>query len=71
HRFSLQALGRPPQDAELVVTTAKDATRLPLGWIPRRPVWILELRARVTPEQPFWALVDRALAAGSRKRKRR
>ena len=69
HRFSLRELERPPQDAALVVTTAKDAARLPLGWIPRRPVWILELRARVTPERPFWAMVDRALGARPRKRK--
>jgi tetraacyldisaccharide 4'-kinase len=68
HRFSLGELERPPQDAEAVVTTAKDATRLPLGWIPRRPLWILETRARVTPEAPFWALVDRALKPGTRTR---
>lgn len=55
-------------DAELVVTTAKDATRLAVGWIPRRPLWILETRARVTPEGPFWALVDRALKPGPRQR---
>jgi tetraacyldisaccharide 4'-kinase len=68
HRFSLGELERPPQDAELVVTTAKDATRVPLGWIPRRPLWILETRASVTPERPFWTLVDRALKPRPRQR---
>ena len=68
HRFSLAELERPPEDAEAVVTTAKDAARIPLGWIPRRPLWILETRARVTPEAPFWALVDRALKPGPRQR---
>jgi tetraacyldisaccharide 4'-kinase len=71
HRFSLAELERPPQDAECVVTTAKDATRLPQGWKPGRPLWILETRARVTPEGPFWALVDRAFKPGPRRRKAR
>jgi len=68
HRFSLDELRRPPEDAEAIVTTAKDATRIPLGWTPPRPLWILETRAQVTPEAPFWALVDRALKPHSRPR---
>jgi len=64
HRFSHRQLERPPQDAEAIVTTAKDAARLPLGWRPGRPVWILELRAQVEPEREFWKLVDDALKGG-------
>jgi len=64
HRFTHRQLERPPEDAEAIVTTAKDAARLPAGWRPSRPVWVLSLRAKVEPERAFWKLVDGALKGG-------
>jgi tetraacyldisaccharide 4'-kinase len=61
HRFTHRQLNHPPEDAEAIVTTAKDAVRLPPGWRPQRPLWVLELRAQVSPVAAFNKLVDDAL----------
>jgi tetraacyldisaccharide 4'-kinase len=68
HRFSLAELQAPPGDAGLVVTTVKDAVRLPASWKPRARVCVLQAEALVTPAAPFWRLVDAALKGGTAQR---
>jgi tetraacyldisaccharide 4'-kinase len=64
-RTAAPAPGRPrkarPGGPAAIVTTAKDAARLPKEWKPGIPVWVLVVEARVAPLAPFWTLVDAAL----------
>lgn len=64
HRFTPGQLLAPPADAEAIVTTAKDAVRLPQAWRPSRPVWVLRADVQVQPARAFAALVDAALKGG-------
>ena len=61
HRFSLAELRRPPAQASMIITTAKDAVRLPAVWRPELPVCVLQVESRVSPAAPFWRRVDAAL----------
>jgi len=61
HRYRLDELKKIPGTADFVVTTAKDAVRLPQGFQPGMPVRVLRVRAEVRPLAPFIALVDAAL----------
>lgn len=64
HAYQVRELSLlPPGGAELIVTTAKDAVRLPADWRPGLPVWVLRVEARISPSKPFWGLVDQALGA--------
>lgn len=62
HPFSPAELQNPPAPADCIVTTAKDAVRLPAAWTPEIPVRVLSVKAEVSPATPFWRLVDRALS---------
>jgi tetraacyldisaccharide 4'-kinase len=61
HPFTAAELDAPPAKAGLIVTTAKDAVRLPLDWKPACPVLVLKVKAEVSPAPQFWRLVDAAL----------
>ena len=61
HRFSAVELAHAPARAGLIVTTAKDAVRLPSDWKPDLPVLVLRAKAVVSPAPAFWRLVDAAL----------
>lgn len=65
HAFGLGDLLAPVSDADAIVTTAKDAVRLPAHWRPALPVWVLRVEARVSPSRQFWAMVDQALGRHS------
>jgi len=65
HRFTAAELDAPPSRAGIIVTTAKDAVRLPADWKPACPVLVLRVKAEITPAPPFWRLVDAALASKS------
>jgi tetraacyldisaccharide 4'-kinase len=58
HPYSVQDLGTPPSGADFIVTTAKDAVRLPPTWRSVVPLLVLEVEAEVRPAAPFWRLVD-------------
>ncbi|HTB23411.1 MAG TPA: tetraacyldisaccharide 4'-kinase [bacterium] len=70
HPFSVAELERPPAAAAMIVTTAKDAVRLPLDWKPALPVYILRVKAEVDPAPLFWRMVDAALRQTSMERPR-
>jgi tetraacyldisaccharide 4'-kinase len=70
HPFSLAELQNPPAPADCIVTTAKDAVRLPAGWKPKLPVRILSVKAEVSPAAPFWRLVDAVFAKAPLERPR-
>lgn len=59
HPFSAPELAAVPAGAELIVTTRKDAQRLPASWRPSLPVLVLKAEAKVSPRAPFEALVSR------------
>jgi tetraacyldisaccharide 4'-kinase len=61
HAFSSAELALIPKGAQAVVTTLKDAQRLPSDWKPPVPVWVLLAEAQVSPAAPFEALLRKAL----------
>jgi tetraacyldisaccharide 4'-kinase len=61
HGYRLSELARIPTGARAVVTTLKDAQRLPPDWKPPVPVWVLLVEAQVSPAAPFEALLRKAL----------
>lgn len=68
HPYTLQDLERLPAQADMVVTTAKDAVRLPEQWQAGIPVCVLQVEAQISPAAPFWRRVDGALTGRAPKR---
>lgn len=63
HPFSPEQLAHPPAGAELIVSTRKDAQRLPAASPFVLPCAVLLVQAQVSPAAPFNALIRRVMLA--------